>query len=741
MASLFDFDIERVRVQVQFPNPVGLLDYAVPDGLDVCEGDVVRVPLGNRQAVGVVWRRVAESSIAGDGGEDPLDFNKLKPVAEVVDVPPLSAAMRRFVHWVARYTLSSPGAVLRLVLRSPQALQGMRTVQAFALGDGVPERMTPARRKVLDVLADGAVRTASEITEQAGVSAGVVKGLADAGVVQRVERPVDADFPEPDPERAPVTFAGVQQAAVGALVGEVERATYSATLLDGVPGSGKTEVYFEAVAAALRRGEQALILLPEIALTAQFLERFDRRFGCVPASWHSGLSGSERRRVWRKIAEGQAKVVIGARSALFLPFAKLGVIVVDEEHESAYKQEDGVVYHGRDMAVVRASLEDIPVVLVSATPSLETIINVERGKYKRVDLPSRHGAAVMPAIEAVDLRKDPPEAGRWLSPKLVTALAETFARGEQGLLFLNRRGYAPLVLCRKCGHRLQSPNTSTWLVEHRFSNQLVCHHSGFTMPKPKECPKCGTEDSLVGCGPGVERIAEEAQETFPDARIMILSSDTLVTPRSIHDAIETIQKGDVDLLIGTQVIAKGYHFPELTLVGVVDADLGLSGGDLRASERTYQLLFQVAGRAGRGEKPGRVLLQTYAPEHDVIRELINGDRDGFLAAEARARQSFEMPPYGKLASVILSSRDAAQLQDFALRLARAVPDALARAGGAVFGPTPAPLALVRGRHRMRFLVKAKRDFDVQNYLRKWLRGHKPPAGVRLSVDIDPYSFL
>lgn len=738
---------DPVRVSVLLPLPLpGPLDYLAPDDLTLQAGDVVRVPLGNRESYGVVWAVGngcgAESNESGTGADlDPgkiVDIAKLKPVLERYPVAPLQQALRDFIVWVANYTLSPPGHVLRLCLRNVEALALPKTVTAYrATGVGA-ERMTKARAHVLELLSDGLPRTPSEIAAEAGVSAGVVKGLAKMGAVEPIERPVDWDFPEPDLQAQTVSFSPEQETAVNGLVSAVIRNDFSASLLDGVPGSGKTEVYFEAVAQALRQNKQCLILLPEIALTQQFLERFAARFGCVPAAWHSDLSQKERRRTWAKISQGQAKVVIGARSALFLPYKDLGLIVVDEEHESAFKQEEGVIYHGRDMAVVRASLEKIPIVLVSATPSLETITNVTRGKYQKFELPLRHGAASMPTVEAIDLRADPPDKGKWLSPRLLQELIGAFERGEQGLLFLNRRGYAPLVLCRKCGHRLQSPNTSTWLVEHRFTNQLVCHHSGFTMPKPKTCPKCGAEDSLVGCGPGVERIAEEAAATFPDARIAILSSDTMHGPRAIEELIGQVHRGEIDLLIGTQVIAKGYHFPNLTVVGVVDADLGMSGGDLRASERTYQLLFQVAGRAGRAEKPGRVLLQTYMPDNDVIRALMSGDRDSFLRAEARAREIFHMPPYGRLASLILSSPDAQQLSVFASELSKAVP---ANDAVQVLGPAPAPLALIRGRHRVRFLVKAKREFDVQNYLRNWLQDHKPPTHIRLSVDIDPCSFL
>ena len=570
------------------------------------------------------------------------------------------------------------------------------------------------------------------------MSDGVVRGLIEAGSFEAVDLPTEAPFPEPDIGLRGKALSAEQSAAAARLRQRVEEGRFAALLLDGVTGSGKTEVYFEAVAEALARGGQALILLPEIALTSQFLDRFEARFGCRPAEWHSELSQRERRRVWRGVAEGRARVVVGARSALFLPFSHLGLIVVDEEHEAAFKQEEGVIYHARDMAVVRASLGQFPVILSSATPSLETVVNAEQGRYERIALPERHGAAELPRIVAIDMRGEPPERGRWLSPRLVSEIAEALSRGEQAMLFLNRRGYAPLTLCRTCGHRIECPQCSSWLVEHRFRRELVCHHCGYTAPVPKACPSCGAEDTLVACGPGVERIAEEVAELFPEARAAILSSDNLRGPQSHEEVFHAIEAREVDIIVGTQIVAKGHHFPWLTVVGVVDADLGLENGDLRAAERTFQLLQQVAGRAGRAERPGRVFLQTYMPEHGVMRALVSGDRDAFLKREAEARERVGLPPFGRLVGVVVSSENAAQAQKFARDMARAAPRA---EDVSVLGPAPAPLALLRGRTRLRFLVKAARNVNVQAYMQAWLGEMKVPGSIRVSVDIDPYSFL
>ena len=725
------------RVSVLLPLPLDrAYDYAVPEGLDLAPGDLVRVPLGGRELAGVVWEP--------DGEMGTIAAPRLKAVALRYDLPPLPAVERRFVEWVAAYTLSPPGAVLRMALSVPQALDPPRPLSALRLDPEAPEvRMTPARRRVLEVAGEGPARPAGELARAAGVGPSVVKGLAAAGVLQTVVLPRPAAFEPPDWRRPGVSLSEAQEAAAEPLRTRAAKAEFSVTLLDGVTGAGKTEVYLEAVARALAGGRQALVLLPEIALSTQWLDRFRRRFGVMPAQWHSDLSAAQRRVTWRAVAFGEAPVVVGARSALFLPFPDLGLIVVDEEHDTAFKQEDGVVYHARDMAVVRARLGEIPIVLVSATPSLETMTNVEAGRYGRLHLPERHGVAEMPRVELVDLREDPPErlpglGAGWLSGRLRRALAETFERDEQALLFLNRRGYAPLTLCRACGHRLQCPNCTAWLVEHRLAGRIQCHHCGHAGPLPQTCPECGVAGALAACGPGVERLAEEVRALFPDCRLKVVSSDTLSGPAAAEELFRAVQDRELDLLIGTQILAKGHHFPWLTLVGVVDGDLGLAGGDLRAAERTYQILHQVAGRAGRAERPGRVLIQTYEPTHPVMQALVSGDRDRFLQVESESRAAADMPPHARLAALVLSCPDETLLDEACALLARAAPRL---AGVEVLGPAPAPLAILRRRHRRRFLVKARRGLSVQNLLGDWIGAVTLPRAVRLQVDVDPYSFL
>ena len=705
--------------------------YRVPEKLDLAPGDIVCVPLGAREATAVVW--------AENPKPNPRFDNRLKDVEEKLEVPPLRPELRSFVDWVANYTLSSRGMVLRMCLRMGEHLGAERERVGVRLVGSPPQRMTSARARVLELLADGMVRGKGEAAREAGVTVGVIDGLIDEGTLETLVLPPEPVAQKPEPNFAQPDFSSAQAAAASALKATLAKGGYSVTLLDGVTGSGKTEVYFEAVADTIRSGRQSLILMPEIALTAQFLDRFAARFGQKPAEWHSQLTPRKRARTWRAVANGEVSVVVGARSALFLPYADLGLIVVDEEHDPAYKQEDGVRYHARDMAVVRGHIAKIPVVLASATPSLETEVNARRGRYQRLALPERFGGQRLPAIEAIDLRREPPPPRHFISPVLAGAIKVSLERGEQALLFLNRRGYAPLTLCRACGFRFSCPNCDAWLVDHRFRRQLVCHHCGFAMPHPAACPHCQAANSFVPIGPGVERLEEEVHELFPGARVLVLSSDLVASVERMREEFANVAAGRFDIVIGTQLVAKGHHFPMLNLVGVVDADLGLANGDPRAAERTFQLLHQVVGRAGREAGAGYGYLQTHQPEHPVIRALIAQDRDAFYSAEIEMRERTHYPPFGRLASIVVSGPDRHDTESFARALARSAP---VRDEVRVLGPAEAPLALVRGRHRLRLLAKSPRAFDLSAYLREWLAaGPKAKGSIKLEIDVDPQSFL
>lgn len=727
-SSYFD---EGALIGVLTTQPLDrVLDYRAPEG--GCHlGAFVEVPLGPRKVLGVVW----------GPGQGDYDISKVRSVIRVLDAAPMREELMSFLTRAGDYTLTPMPAMLRLATRAPGLGDPPSMRKIYRLGDTAPDRMTDARTRVLDVLREmgGLSLTLKELAEAAGVTTSVVKGLVKQGAVREEDSPRDMPFPTLDPDHAGKALTEDQASASATLRAAVATRAYGTTLLKGVTGSGKTEVYLEAVAECLAQGRQALVLLPEIALTSEFITRVDARFGAKPAEWHSGVTITERRRVWKMVAQGGAQLVVGARSSLFLPFRDLGLIVVDEEHDTSYKQEDGVLYNARDMAVLRASICGAQVILASATPSLESWANADAGKYTKLELTSRFGAAVMPDMRAIDMRSEQLPGSSWISPTLQRAVQQRLDNKEQALLFINRRGYAPVTICRACGHQIGCDHCDARMVEHRFLKRLVCHQCGETKPLPNVCPSCEAEDKLAAVGPGVERLAEEAQTLFPDARLAVLSSDMFGSARAIKAEIETIASGGSDLIIGTQLVAKGHNFPLLTLVGVIDADLGLQGSDLRAAERTFQLMRQVAGRAGRADKPGQALMQTYQPEHPVIRAILSGDEQDFWTAEAGERRAAGVPPYGRLAGIILSSTDVQEVFDLGNALAR--NDApLRRVGAQVFGPAPAPIARVRGRHRVRLLVKAPKGTALQPALAEWIKPFRLKGELRMAIDIDPQSF-
>jgi primosomal protein N' (replication factor Y) len=712
-----------VLLPLKFDKP---LTYEADESL--LPGTLVEVPLGSRKMIGCVW----------DTAADKIDKSKVKAISAVLHVEPLQKNLRDFIEWVAGWTLSTRGQVLKLVLRENEINFKVRPQKLLRLRNASLEKQTPPRVRVIELLSDGFARMRADILREAGVSAGVLSNLLKAGVLEEVHAEQKPPLPL-DPDAQDVVLNKKQKEIAEIFRAQVKQKKFVTSLLHGATGSGKTEVYFEAVAEAIRGGKQALVLVPEIALTAQFLERFTKRFGGAPAEWHSQVSQSKRARLWHQIARNEAQVIIGARSALFLPYKNLGLIVVDEEHEAAYRQEDNVLYHARDMAVVRGRVEKCPVILASATPSLESWSNAEAGRYKKFDLPERYGEKVLPQISAIDLRAFKLKALEWLSPPLKKDIEETLARNEQVLLFLNRRGYAPLTLCRACGFRITCPQCAAYLVEHKRSGRLQCHHCGYSRKIPEECPSCQSKNNFASVGLGVERLTDDVRAAFPNARTLTLSSDLAGSVKQLREEIGRIANHEVDLVIGTQLVAKGHNFPGLTLVGVIDGDFSLGSGDPRAGERTFQVLHQVIGRAGRGKIAGRALVQTHAPEHPVLRALLAADQDAFYAAEAAQRKAANLPPFGRLAAFIISAFDAHE----ALKYAKALLSSAPRAEGVkILGPAEAPLFKLKGRYRYRLLAKAPRKFDLQAFVKAWLsRAPQTKGSLRCTVDIDPYNFM
>jgi primosomal protein N' (replication factor Y) len=608
-----------------------------------------------------------------------LPLTKLKYISATLNQFHFNKETLEFLKWVSTYTMFPLGAVLKMML-------------------SVPEVFVPLKRSSLP-------------------------------------HPCS----EPDIYFNPPSLELQQEEAVSFIKSSFEKG-YSVTLLEGVTGSGKTEIYLELIRNILREEKQVLILLPHISLAPQIANRFEQRFGVLPILWHSSLTKSQRREAWKQISQGDAKVVMGARSSLFLPYSNLGMIIVDEEHDLSYKQEEGVIYQARDLAVTRAYLGNIPCLLSSATPSLETLYNCSLGRYRHFRLNSRYGEAQLPRVHLIDMRHKTAfkEKKFWISDTLANQILATVTAGEQALLYLNRRGYAPLTLCGECGEKLNCPYCSAWLVHHRKFEKFLCHYCGHTLHLSNNCLKCGSYDAWVCCGPGVERITEEVNQRFPSFRTATISSDLIEDAQAMTELTEIIQKKEVDILIGTQLITTGYHFPHLTLVGIIDADLGLSGGDLRASEKTHQTLQQVSGRAGREKKLGQVYLQTYNPDHPVLNSLLSNDREDFITQELHDRKKGNMPPFTRLAALIFSSLNHEAAKLAAQNLARCAPYG---EGFLVLGPSPAPLSLVRGKYRWRMLLQTPRKVSIQSVLKQWLNKVKIPSNVTLKIDIDPYSFL
>jgi len=716
-------------VSVQVTQPIGTaLSYKV--STEGCYlGSYVQVSLGQKEVIGVVW---GPSTIN-------LEVDKIKVILKTLNVMPMTSELMKFLEKVSLYTITPLSSVLRLATRVPNLGSAEVMDKKYSFYSDEIKKLTTSRSKVLNFLKENHKLKfeLSEIIKNCNVSSSVVHGLVSLEAVSVDWVPRDQEFLPLNPLVKGEKLTEEQTSAVKKIRGAE---TYNTILLNGVTGSGKTEVYLECIADCIKENKQALVLLPEIGLTAEFLARVEARFGARPGEWHSGISLTERRRVWKMVSQGKLQLVVGARSALFLPFQNLGLIVVDEEHDHSYKQDDGVLYNARDMAVLRGSLSAARVVLASATPSLESWVNARKGKYLGVDLKWRYGGATLPTITAIDMRSESLSSGKWISPTLLSKIKEKLEKGEQTLLFLNRRGYAPVTICRSCGEQISCDQCDSRMVQHRFVERLICHQCGKTSRIPNKCNSCNSDDTLSVVGPGIERLAEEVTKLFPTARVGVLSSDLFTTPMSLRKQLSEIESGKIDIIVGTQLVAKGHNFSELTLVGVIDADLGLQGADLRAAERTFQLINQVSGRAGRQNKPGETLIQTYDPEHRVIKAILEADLEKFWSLEANDREKAGVPPFGRFVGIILSGVSLKNVEDTGKILFKNSTN-LRNLGVQVFGPAPAPFSRIKGKYRQRLLVKAERKFPIQRFLKDWILTVKSRKGVRIQIDIDPYNFL
>ncbi|MDR1338220.1 MAG: primosomal protein N' [Rickettsiales bacterium] len=745
-------------VKVLVPNVVNAgYDYKLTASAGL--GGFARVSVMNRPYVGMIIG-------PGDSGLAP---EKIKPAAPV-DGFQLPVTDLQWIFKMSEWTMMSPGAVLRLIANVPDAFAPPKQEQLYSVNHGEKIRMTENRQAVLDAFLsnDNEPMSAPDIQNIARVSGAVVRAMIKSGLLsptafRNKEREQGTEYVDTET----VVLNDEQRRAADAIV--VRDSSFAVYLLDGITGSGKTQVYFDAAWRAYAAGKSVLLMMPEIALTAQFMLRFASRFGARPVVWHSNLTAARRREIWRGVATGGIRMVVGTRSALFLPWQNLGLIVVDEEHDGSYKQEDMGNYHARDMAILRGAISKFPIVLASATPSAETIKNIRVGKYRELKLTSRFGGAQMPSIETIDMRKQKPEGyklppplegasresamgeanadtplqGRGeLSPVLCDAIDETLKAGQQIMLFINRRGFAPIVQCKKCGWVATCQDCSVGMTYHKGRKQkseggigLLCHICGNHKPVPGVCPDCGGEISMRGIG--LEKIQEEVNAKFPNATTALVSSDTMLSRQALERLVDKMEAGEIDIVIGTQILAKGHHFPNLTLVGVVDADMGLFGADFRAGEHTFQQLFQVAGRAGRGDKPGRVMLQTYQPDHPVMRAICACDRDAFMSADMESRSKAKMPPFGNLIAIIVEAEKEPVLQKYCADLAAVAPNL---SGGKIMGPIAAQVYQIRSWYRMRFLVSGDQRADLQAVVKQWLAKVKQPANVRVKIDVNPQNF-
>ncbi len=781
--------IETLYILLPLPLLNGAYVYGMPPELfknkRLQVGTFVQVPLSKKKIIGVVWHRTDDSVI---------DSKRIKNILCVYDCPPLPKDSIALITYISAYNICPLGAVLKMAMPTPDAISHPKTTICYTKSPNPPVvKITPKRQAVLHALNQSPPIPHTELMHKTGASDAIIRTMQTAGLIDAhtIPKMAKTDI-TPLYTTHPTPLNMEQQVAADTI--KHAHGTFEVFALDGVTGSGKTETYFEAIAHTLLQNKQVLVLLPEIALSSQWEHRFYDRFGFKPLVWHSEISPKNRNLIWAGVLHGTVSVVVGARSALHMPFDNLGLIVVDEEHDGAYKQQDTVLYNARDMAIVRAKKNMCPIVLASATPSMESWANIVGGRYTHLKLSKRHSGTQVATYTPIDITTEKMDKDCFITPTLLHHMQATFDKGLQTLLFLNRRGYAPLSLCRACGYRFQCKNCDSWLIHHKYNTYkknlgkkllgkntlgkntlgkntlgkntlgkntlgkntlgkntlgkntlgknpsgatLQCHHCAYTISPTNICPKCGATDTIHACGPGVERIYDEVQKHFPDAHIFIATADTMTTRKQARDFIENMQNGCIDIVIGTQIIAKGYDFENLHLVGVIDGDMALHGADLRAGETAFQLLHQVGGRVGRGNTEGCAFIQTANANHPVLQALMDNRRDTFLNTELQIRKIIQQPPFHRLANILVSGANPQLVEQTAKHLVHIAPHTTDMR---ILGPADPTIPLLCGKYRKKILVNAPKHITIQPILKNWIYGYQKPSTIRIQIDIDPYSF-
>jgi len=700
--------------------------YSSEEKLDI--GTIVKVSFGKRELYGVVWE--------ADKIEKKPDNIKIKSIIEVVGEGKdyiLPKDMVYFIKWISDYYLMPLGLVLKASLKQQFFQKKSRASYVLKINPKHQAKITEKQKIVLEEFKQNKIIDKRSLITKTGISNSIISRMIKNEILIEEEAHENITKINLDTK---IELNSDQLKASRALVKSTKN--NEVVLLDGITGSGKTEVYLSAVNEILHQGDQVLILLPEITLTHDFVHNLKKRYKYQIAEWNSSLTENQRRNIWFGVLNKEIKLIIGARSSLFLPFKKLGLIIVDEEHDQSYKQEDGIIYNARDMAILKSKQLNIACILSTATPSVESYDNVLQNKFQRTSLKNRFHGTQLPSIKFIDMRKADKIKESFLPVEIVEDIKANYERGEQSLLFLNRRGYSPLSICSKCGVRVDCPNCDTWLVLHKNNSQYICHKCGHTEDTNKECKSCHSQNTIVPSGRGIERVDEEIARIFPEIKRMIFSSDYLNNPTDILSALEKIKNNEIGLIIGTQLVSKGYNFPNLTYVGVLDGDFGLELSDIRSAERTYQILNQVAGRAGRMKEDSVVKILTHMPEHPIIQSITNNQKEDFYNTELAIRKSAGMPPFSRLASIIISSSDKVLLLDYVRRLDKLknTPKNID-----VFGPIEAPLSKLRKKYRMRFLIRSPKNSHIQFYIERWLKTLKINPKIRVVVDVDPYNFL